>query len=303
MSSKPMAPIAMFAFNRVEHLRRAVESLAACPEAPHSALTLYCDGARRPDEQAAVEAVRRYAAGITGFASVTVDAAPANRGLAASVMRGVADQLNRFDAVIVLEDDLVVSPHFLRYMNDALAHYADDPRVASVHGYSYPTPEPLPDTFFLQGADCWGWATWARAWKHFEPDGAKLLAELRRRRLTRAFDLDGSYPYAAMLADQIAGRNSSWAIRWHAACYLRGLLTLYPGRSLVENIGNDSSGTHCETSDAMSRAPTTRPVAVGGIPVEPCEPARAAFARFLAGQRSWRARVRGSVRRLLRVEA
>jgi hypothetical protein len=188
-------------------------------------------------------------------------------------------------------------------MNDALARYADDARVASVHAYTYPIREPLPETFFLQGADCWGWATWARAWTHFEPDGAKLLDELERRRLARHFDFEGHYPYTQMLKDQIAGRNSSWAIRWHAACYLEGLLTLYPGRSLVENIGNDSSGTHCETSDAFSRGLIGGPVHVGSIPVEPSEAARAAFARFFAGHRSWRSRLRSSMRLLLRGHA
>jgi hypothetical protein len=169
-----------------------------------------------------------------------------------------------------------------------------------VHAYSYPTRDPLPETFFLQGADCWGWGTWARAWARFEPDGAKLLDALRRRRLTRHFDFGGRYPYTQMLEDQIAGRNNSWAIRWHAACYLDGLLTLYPGRSLVENIGNDSSGTHCATTDALSRAPTERHVNVGAIPVEPSEAARLAFARFFAEQWTWRDGLRSSLRRMLK---
>jgi len=298
-----LVPVVVFAYMRPDHLRRTVESLLANPEASQTDVTIYCDAPKRAEHREGVEAVRRYADSLTGFRSVTRVDRDSNLGLAPSVIEGVTRALEARDRVIVLEDDMLVSAHFLRFMNEALARYAHDPRIASVHAYSYPTPEPLPETFFLRGADCWGWATWARAWRHFEPDGTKLLAELERRRLTRDFDLDGNYPYTGMLRDQIAGRNSSWAIRWHAACYLHGLLTLYPGRSLVENIGNDASGTHCEVDAAYSHPPTDRPIDVAAIPVEPSPAARAAYARFLSASRPWHKRLRGTVGRLLRSAA
>ena len=142
--------------------------------------------------------------------------------------------------------------HFLRFMNDGLDRYADDERVASIHAYIYPLARPAPETFFLRGADCWGWATWRRAWEHFNPDGKTLLQQLEAHGLTRAFDFDGTAAFTEMLENQIRGLNNSWAIRWHAACFLDGLLTLYPGRSLVHNIGNDGSGTHRSDDSAWS---------------------------------------------------
>jgi len=159
-----------------------------------------------------------------------------------------------------------------------------DEQVASVHGSCYPVDAPLGDTFFLRGADCWGWATWARAWRHFNADGSFLLEQLRARRLTRAFDLDGSHGFTAMLEDQVAGRNDSWAIRWHASCFLAEMLTLYPGRTLVENIGNDASGSHCSDTDAFSRPPTTAFVPVRRIQLAESQPARRAFSTFLRAQ-------------------
>lgn len=295
-SSGP-APVIVFAYLRAEHLRRSIESLQANPQAKDTDLTVFCDAPKRPEHQAQAQAVRELVESLSGFRSVTRVYRPHNMGLARSIIDGVSQALAAHDRVIVLEDDLVVSPHFLRYMNDALDRYREDARVASVHGYSYPTPETLPETFFLEGADCWGWATWSRAWVHFEPDGARLLRELRERKLTRRFDFDDRFPYLQMLEDQVAGRNSSWAIRWHAATYLKGLLTLYPGRSLVHNIGNDSSGTHCGSTDAMGAASTQAPVHVQAIAVQPCEPARQAFGRFLASQRPWRQRLRSTVQR------
>lgn len=280
-----LAPVVVFAYARPEHLQRTVESLSQNPEAERTDLHVYCDGSKSPHMRDRVNAVREYVASIDGFASVHRVYRDHNIGLAQSVIDGVSSLLQKHDRVIVVEDDLLLSPHFLRYMNDALTCYSDDARVASVHGYNYPIGDPLPETFFLRGADCWGWATWARAWRHFNPDGQALLTRLQQQRLMRAFDLDGAFPFTTMLKAQIAGRNDSWAIRWHAACFADNLLTLYPGRSLVENIGNDASGTHCAHTEAYARALTNEPVTVERIALSESETARQAIARFLRGQR------------------
>ena len=295
------APIVVFAFRRPGHLERTLRALAACPEASASALTVYCDGPRHEGDAAPVRAVRAVARRCTGFLSVDVVESELNRGLAASIVRGVGEQLSVSDRVIVVEDDLVVSPHFLRYMHDGLETYADDPRVASIHGYTYPVAEALPETFFLRGADCWGWATWARAWRHFRADGAALLAELRAQRLTRAFDLDGAYPYTGMLEDQIAGRNNSWAVRWHASCFLRSMLTLYPCRSLVVNIGHDDSGTHSGVSTDFDVELLQRPVDLRRIELAESPQASAAVSAFFRRKlkRNLMRRIASRVRRLL----
>jgi hypothetical protein len=275
------APILLFAYKRAEHLRRCVESLARNSEAAHSALYVYCDGPKSAADAAAVDEVRAFVAGISGFASVTPHLRETNVGLARSIVTGVGEQLRAHDRVIVVEDDLVLSPHFLRYMNDALDMYAADERVASVHGYCYPVRGRLPETFFLRGADCWGWATWRRAWARYSGDGQALLAQLRQQGLTKEFDLDGAYPFTRMLEDQIAGRNDSWAILWHASCFLSDMLTLYPGRSLVCNIGNDASGTHSKSTVEYAVQVAQEPVRVERLPIAPVYEARREIARFL----------------------
>ncbi|MFO1249453.1 MAG: glycosyltransferase [Alphaproteobacteria bacterium] len=291
------APIALFAYRRRDHLDATVRSLLANPEAARTALTIFCDGARGETDAEDVAQVRAYAASITGFAAVEVVQRPRNFGLAASIIDGVTTMLARHERVIVVEDDLVVSPHFLAYMNDGLERYADDKKVASIHAYIYPLHQPVPETFFLRGADCWGWATWSRAWAHFRADGPVLLKELKARRLTRAFDFDGPAGFTEMLENQIKGLNNSWAIRWHAATFLDGMLTLYPGRSLVHNIGNDGSGTHRtdDTQNIFSQSLAQTPVSVARIPLEENRQARAAV-------RDYFRRVRGGVpTRILRL--
>lgn len=262
------APVALFVYNRLQHLQKTIDALKANSEASASLLYIFSDGAKDALDEKAVGEVRQYIQKIDGFAGVHIVEKDKNNGLAKSIINGVTEICQKHGRIIVLEDDIVVSRYFLKYMNDALALYEHDERVISIHGYHYPITESLPETFFLRGADCWGWATWQRGWDLFESDGERLLQELKVRKLMRRFDFDGAYPYTKMLKDQIKGKNNSWAIRWHASAFLRDKLTLYPGRSLVLNIGNDSSGTHCATTDAFTGDVADRPVKVELITID-----------------------------------
>jgi hypothetical protein len=292
------APVALFAYARQDHLRLTVESLLLNPECNTTHLYVYCDGPRNDSAKQQTDAVRAYVDTLQGFASVTRIYRDTNRGLAQSIISGVSEVVAGHGCVIVMEDDLVVSPHFLAYMNQGLRLYLDDPQVASIHGYSYPVEEALPETFFLRGADCWGWATWARAWQHFEPDGQKLLTALRDRKLTRAFDMGGSYPYTQMLANQVRGKNDSWAIRWHATCFLQGMQTLYPGKSLVNNIGVDGSGTHCSATEDFAQSLKPGPVYLEKLaPLENID-ALNAFSKFLGKHTSLPSKVSRQMGRL-----
>lgn len=297
------APIALFTYARPSHTARTVEALLRNDLAAESDLVIFSDAARSPAHEPQVAQVRALLAGISGFRSVTIHHRPRNLGLSRSIIGGVGQVLQEHERVIVLEDDMVTSPHFLRYMNEGLERFAGDERVISVHGYVYPVRQALPEAFFLPGADCWGWATWRRGWSRFNPDGQALLDELTRRKLLHAFDFNGTYPYSDMLRGQIAGKNDSWAIRWYASAFLASKLTLYPGRSLVHNIGNDSSGTHADDTDCHDADLSATPVDLRDVPVEPSREAHAAFAAFFrrsSGNVLQRA-VRGLRRRFARM--
>ena len=291
------SPIVLFVYSRPEHARRTLEALAANALADQSDLIVYADAARSEREVGAVRAVREMVRATTGFRSVTLVERDMNFGLARNIIEGVSEVLRQHECVIVLEDDMVTSPFFLTYMNEALERFASDDRVVSIHGYVYPVTGTLPEAFFLPGADCWGWATWQRGWACFNADGAQLLRELKQRKLERTFDYEGSYPYTKMLEAQIAGTNDSWAIRWYASAFLLGKLTLYPGRSLVHNIGNDASGTHCDQSGVMDTSLSDRPIRLDGVAVESSTLARREFARFFSCQSCHG--IAGWIRRLL----
>jgi len=274
------APIVLFAYARPDHLRRTIEALQLNALANDSDLIVFSDAARTSDQESGVATVRNYLSSIKGFRSISLHHRTHNLGLARSIITGVTIILEQYERVIVLEDDMVTSPYFLSYMNDALERFAGDELVASIHGYLYPVKEPMPEAFFLPGADCWGWATWRRGWALFNPDGQALLDEMHQRGLMKDFDFGGAYPYSTMLKEQIAGKNDSWAIRWYASAFLAGKLTLYPGRSLIQNIGHDASGTHCGADDLYAVELSASPINLDGVQVAISPAALQAFSAF-----------------------
>jgi hypothetical protein len=281
----PLAPIVLFCFNRPKHTESVLSALSKNQLAAESDLYIFCDGPRTEADIPAISEVHAVVERAHGFRNVYILKSILNKGLANSVIDGVTEIIQLHGRVIVLEDDLLTSTYFLKYMNDALEFYKDEEQVISIHGYIYPVISELPETFFLRGADCWGWATWKRGWDVFEADGQKLLGELKRRNLERRFDINGAYNFTKMLKDQIAGRNNSWAIRWYASALLKNKLTLYPGRSLVLNIGNDNSGTHCEADDVFDAQISKTEVPVHEIPIMEHPDCLSKFEKYLKSVR------------------
>lgn len=282
-----LAPIVIFCYNRVLHLQRTVNALLRNEEAANSTLIIYSDGARAEKDEEAVKAVRAYVHQITGFADVKIVERPVNYGLAKNVIDGVTETVNQYGSVIVLEDDAEAGPYFLRFMNDGLTRYATNTDVACLCGYLYPVKKKVPDAFFLYGADCTAWATWKHQWALFEPDGQKILDTIERQKSSWRFDFDGSYPYIQMLKDQIAGKNNSWAIRWYGSAFIHNKLTLYPGKSLVRDIGWDNTGDNCEVNEAFNVELCLEPISLDGIEVAHNEQGYKAFKDFFISLNGW----------------
>lgn len=275
------APILLFVYNRPEHVRQCIASLQANELAAQSPLFIYSDAAKTPESREDVEQTRQFIRTIQGFKEVTIIEREQNWGLARSIIDGVTTQVNRFGRVIVMEDDLIAAPYFLQFMNDALETYKDEPRVGHIQGCDFTQDASLPDTFLIKWTGSWGWATWDRAWKLFNPNGKELLRQLEERNLTRRFDFNGTYGYTRMLRRQIEGKNNSWAIRWNASLFLADILSLNAGRSLIQNNGFDGSGTNCGGGGLYNSTLWLNPLPVEKLsPIEENEKARDAFVRY-----------------------
>ena len=245
--------------------------------------------------------MRNYIHSISGFKNIIVIERNENWGLARNIIDGVTTQINQYGRVIVLEDDLVVAPHFLKFMNDALEAYKNEPQVGHIQGCDFTQDPTLPDTFLIKWTGSWGWATWDRAWKHFNPNGKALLQELEARKLTYTFDFDGKYGYTRMLRRQIEGKNNSWAIRWNASLFLKGILSLNVGRSLVQNEGFDGSGTNCGGGGLYASQLYLKELPV--VPISPIEEnpeARQAYVRYYARTNSFWAKAIRRIKRTLK---
>lgn len=267
-------PVALFAFKRPEHTAKTLEALAKNPELAGLPLFIFCDGGRRDDERAAVEATRAVARAFDHPDKTVLERAQ-NAGLAASIIEGVSRLCRDYGRVIVMEDDLVVSEGFLAFMLRALERYENAGQVMQVSGHAFPV-EGFKETdpvLFLPFISSWGWATWDRAWSGFDPDAQGWQALLHDSWLSRRFDIDGAYPYSAMLASQMEGRVDSWAIRWNWSVFRKNGCVVYPSISLVTNIGFDGTGTH-RSSNARFEAQSAASGHAMDFPEPPAEPDR-----------------------------
>lgn len=275
------APIAVFAFNRPDNLLRTLLALAANTLATESDVIIFCDGPRTPAERVKTDAVQAIAAAATGFHSCEVRAAACNLGLKRSILDGVTSVINDAGRVIVLEDDLLTAPFFLQFMNDGLDVYAQHDAVASIVGWTCPHEQEAPETFFLRGADCWGWGTWKRAWDAMDKNAEHLVLELSRKNLIDAFNADGHYAYFDLLRDVAAGHSNSWAILWHASNFVAGRYSLFPAHSLVFNDGF-TSGAHFSGQLLPQQALVHAvPIAVREMPIVECTAMRYALNQWL----------------------
>ena len=260
------APIALFTYSRADHSKRAVESLLQNAESAESDLYIFSDGPKTEGKQEAVAENRRYIRTITGFKSIHIIEREKNWGLANSLIAGITDVINQYGKVIVVEDDLILSPYFLKFMNDGLNKYADDERVSSIGAFLNPIDCEAPQTFFLRYFSCWGWATWQRAWKLFNPDAKALLKQLRWKK--DDFNINDSCDFYGMLYCHKVGLVDSWAVRFYASCFLAGKLQLFPSKTMSVQSGMDGTGTHSGNSNIYANMHLCmEPISVDDIPI------------------------------------
>jgi len=237
------APIALFVYRRLDLVGPVLDALELCPEFSSSSVYIYSDG---PRSEAAARDVEQVRAAIKARQrpNVRLIESPQNRGLAASIIGGVSELCAKYGRVIVLEDDLIVSPHLLRWFNEALDAFADEDAVMQISGHVFGSPVRGDLGFFAPITTSWGWATWDRAWKAFDPDATGWEALSRDASLSRRFDFDGCYPFTKMMQKQREGKVDSWAIRWYWSVFRKNGIVAYPPRTLILNVGDDERATH-----------------------------------------------------------
>ncbi len=254
MSEKITAPVAVFGYNRADKLKKCIKMLEKCELAGETDLFIFADGPKSEKGAAAVEEVHKWVSeykadsdvGNGVFKSVHTIIKEKNAGLANSIIGGVTELIDKYGRVIVVEDDLLVQPNFLAYMNEGLDYYENDDKIWEIASYGYKLKalnNYKHDIYLSYRASSWGWATWKDRWDTVDwvvKDYDKLVnsKELQKKLNRGGGDL---YP---MLQRQMRGESDSWAIRWNYAASRQDKLTVYPKYGIVSNDGFDGSGIH-----------------------------------------------------------
>ena len=183
---------------------------------------------------------------ITGFKKIIIFEAKSNKGLAKSIISGVSQILENYPSVIVLEDDLITTPNFLDFINQALVFFESNSEIYSINGYSLEQKKINPDSNYLHYRSFpWGWATWKKSWDINFFDKEKIIQIINNSpNLLKEFKSANGNDVKSMLQKTLKGQLSSWYIRWVFSNYIKGNKSLFPALSKVENIGHSSQATH-----------------------------------------------------------
>ena len=242
------APIVLFAFNRLDAVKRTVESLLMNSEAADSELFVFVDGPRThvPADADKVLAVQEYVKTIQGFRQITHIFSEKNKGLGPSVISGVTQVIRQYGKAIIVEDDLYCGKNFLAFMNQGLERYATHKEVFSVCAYTNQVKRPKGynyDVYACVRSSSWGWGTWIDRWNSIDWE----LKDWNSCEVqAKAFNRWGGSDCFGMLRDWHEGRNQSWAIRFCYGQFVQKKVSIFPMVSKVANEGFDGQGTNCK---------------------------------------------------------
>ena len=249
-----LAPIVLFVYNRLDHTQGVIETLSKNFLAKESELYVFSDAAKSEKGIGKVNEVRKFIRDNSwhhNFKKVSIIEAEKNKGLAKSVIGGVTEIIQEYGKVIVVEDDLLLAPYFLNYMNDALKYYEKDKEIWSISGYSFPMKslKKYPHDIFYSYRGCsWGWATWADRWETVDWQVKEYDRFIEDQKWIARFNR-GGVDLTNMLKMQMEGQIDSWAIRWCFSQSNQDMYTVYPRISYLENAGCDGSGMHSGADD------------------------------------------------------
>lgn len=250
-----LAPIIVFCYNRPEHLRKTLDALSRNELADQSTLYIYCDGPKDSASDEMIQKiaeVRQVARKRQWCKEVYVVEAEKNKGLANSIIGGVTDVINKHGKVFVLEDDLVSSPHMLKFVNKALDFYEDYAGVFSISVNRPPLsrmqiPEDYPyDVFACLRSYSTGWGTWKDRWEKVDWSMDDFDRCKKNPDMLRALCRLGD-DFPPMMQMQEDGKIDSWAVRFGFAHFKHHAVAILPCKSYVTNIGFDGTGTHSGT--------------------------------------------------------
>lgn len=238
-------PVVLYAYNRPIHTRKTLESLAKNIEARKTSIFAFVDGPKHDRDTPLIKETKNILRSFRGFSEINITERKHNLGLRKNIEQGNNTIYKRYNQFIVLEDDIVVSKHFLSYMNNALLKYRDNKEVWQINSWAHASAESDPKTaYFSRFPSCWGWGTWSDRWSNYKRDPKQLINDYSKKDIWH-FNFNGSQNTWKQVKLNAAGKLDTWAVFWYAAIFSNKGLCLCPPVQLSTNIGFDGSGTNC----------------------------------------------------------
>lgn len=237
-----LAPIVLITYNRPDHLIKSLKSLKKNKLSKKSTIIIYSDGAKNSEDKKKILKIRKIIKLVKGFKSKKIIERKKNYGTKKNITNAINESFKKYDKIIVIEDDLIVSKYFLSFMNYCLDRYKDKKNIWHINGWSYPfMKKSSNDINFLRSMNCWGWATWKDRWKHLSLENERLIKNFTNKQIHK-FNIFSTMDHFSQILRNKRKTLSSWAVYWHATIFLKKGICIYPKFSMVRNIGFDGSG-------------------------------------------------------------
>jgi len=246
-------PVALLIFNRPAATEQVLKAIAV---ARPSKLLVIADGPRagRPDDEDNCEAARAVIDRVDWNCEVLKNYSDVNLGVGTRPATGLRWVFEQVEQAIIFEDDCVAHPTFFPYCEELLDRYRNDQRVMHVSGDNWNFCASPPSFSYLFSSYCYscGWATWRRAFQHYDPE-IRLCGELRNTSwmLDILGDADAvefwSGLFDKLYSEGIARNGWDWP--WLFACWAHRGLSILPSTNLITNIGFGADATHTKRID------------------------------------------------------
>lgn len=243
------APIILFAYIRLDTLQKTVLALQNNYLATQSDLFVFVDGPKNEEQKQKQKPLIEFLQSIDGFKSVHIEYSEVNKGLDPSIIAGVSSVIDKYGRAIVLEDDIVTTPNFLDYMNQALKTYESNKKVMSVSGFGLEVLKPkdyIADVYLFGRSTSWGWGTWKDRWDSVDWNISDWNQFKTDKKEIQRFKETGGSDMFSMLESCMDG-GGMWDIRFCYNMFKQNRSSVIPFLSKVENVGFNELATHCKT--------------------------------------------------------
>lgn len=248
-SQKKYAPVLISVYNRLKHLEKCVDSLKSNEFAKFTDLYIVSDAPYKKEDNTIVFKIREYINSIKGFNSVKLIANKNNLGASRSIGNARNKVLDMYDILIIMEDDNIVSPHFLTFINEMLAKYEADNSIYSICGYNFRIniSDNYPyDIYFYRTFCAWGFGIWKNKYVDISSD----TFQINDKSAIRKYKKMAPSGYEVLKHDMETGDICGDA-RIGYLLHKNNQYCVFPIKTLVTNIGHDGSGRHCGISDVF----------------------------------------------------